>query len=178
MFDLPHNRPSNALQPPFNRPQLPSTHNSTAPQPPQLPRYEYILPVWVFDPKVGRGRTAADKQVGEQQYQMQKQQEQQQQEQAQAQQQQQEEENGDMQINDEEDGRGGEGGRGGDQGGSRGGEGGSREDRKLQRMRAEAASSSYEFTEEERQRLNGILKQYCGTHNFHNYTVGVSAGGG
>jgi hypothetical protein len=38
-------------------------------------------------------------------------------------------------------------------------------------MRDEIAASNYVFTEEERARVNALLSQYVGTHNFHNYTV-------
>jgi len=38
---------------------------------------------------------------------------------------------------------------------------------------AEGAAEAFAFTEETRSRVDGVLKNYCGTHNFHNYTVKV-----
>lgn len=38
------------------------------------------------------------------------------------------------------------------------------------------STESFEFTTEHRKRLNMILQQYNGTHNFHNYTVKVGGG--
>lgn len=37
----------------------------------------------------------------------------------------------------------------------------------------DAAATRFEFTESTRARVNAVLKNYCGTHNFHNYTVKV-----
>ena len=37
----------------------------------------------------------------------------------------------------------------------------------------ELGDSKFEFTEEMRRRVNEVLQNYCGTHNFHNYTVKV-----
>lgn len=39
--------------------------------------------------------------------------------------------------------------------------------------RDQLASSTFTFKEEHRERLNAILSQYQGTHNFHNFTVKV-----
>ena len=36
-----------------------------------------------------------------------------------------------------------------------------------------AAAGTFEFTESTRARVDAVLKNYCGTHNFHNYTVKV-----
>lgn len=126
-------------------------------------RYEYILPEWVFDPAIGKGRTMADKLLGIERRAAQQQQRQQQQE--------------------EECGGGNEASSQGvrpDEGGVSGGSGGtmSRQDMKLERMRTEMERSTYQFTESERQRLNDILRQYWGTHNFHNYTIKADAYGG
>ena len=37
----------------------------------------------------------------------------------------------------------------------------------------ESAAGRFEFTESTRARVDAVLKNYCGTHNFHNYTVKV-----
>ncbi|KAI8468204.1 MAG: pseudouridine synthase [Monoraphidium minutum] len=143
-------------------------------------RYEYILPVWVFDPKMGRGRSAEDKASGAAAAAA-----------AAAQQQQ----DGKQQPASDGGGGGGKpsgGGAGGEVGGKAGGsggdaaaeeEGGAQQgaaehrtgDKRLQRLRAEVARSTYVFDEAERARLNDLLCQYVGTHNFHNYTVKVDA---
>ena len=38
---------------------------------------------------------------------------------------------------------------------------------------AVSASDAFVFTEKTRARVDAVLKNYCGTHNFHNYTVKV-----
>ncbi|GBF91497.1 tRNA pseudouridine synthase, mitochondrial-like [Raphidocelis subcapitata] len=106
-------------------------------------RYEYVLPVWMFDKNMGKGRTAADVESARQQLQR------------------------------EAGGSGGGGGGGGGGGRQQAASNGDDEKRHQRRMRSEVASSSYDFSAEEQQRLNALLRQYCGTHNFHNYTVKV-----
>jgi tRNA U38,U39,U40 pseudouridine synthase TruA len=137
-------------------------------------RYEYVLPAWVFDPRVGKGRSAADRLEGRAQSQA-----------ARGQQQQQQPGGADNDDDGEDDDEGAEGGGGGGEekeqrqpaaggGGGRAAAGAAPADggnRKQRRMRAEVAASSYEFTEAERQRMNVLLAQYVGTHNYHNYTV-------
>ena len=41
--------------------------------------------------------------------------------------------------------------------------------------RNQVGRSTFVFTDAHMQRLNGILQQFQGTHNFHNFTVGMSA---
>ena len=40
---------------------------------------------------------------------------------------------------------------------------------------SEVAASTFRFDDAIRGRLNAVLKRFCGTHNFHNYTARVKA---